>query len=369
MSLKKRLFTAGASGLTGTEHFNTITYTGNNTYNGVPQAITTVGFPPDYFWIKDKANYEHFVGFNSSDNTAHSSGLVPFSRITSYHYVSNAGGGVDDFLSNGFSLLSDFNTNANGVSYAAWNWKCGGEVSVDNTATSGAMTANSVSVDGALQSSYTPSGSPSKYPKKMSVNTVAGQSLITYVGPNGGTIPHGLTQAPELIWWGVRANQATRWVWSNQLSTNFVLKLSDPAAQTNNNGILNSSLPTSTLIPIGTNVAAGDSGYTYMLMAVHSVDGYSKIGKYTGNGSTSNAITGLGFTPRFVMIKAINRTGEWIIVDSERGEGKSMSIENRPENGRVSANSFSLDSDGFTIETSDTDVNSNGYNYLYYAIA
>ena len=54
------------------------------------------------------------------------------------------------------------------------------------------MDANSVSVDGVLQSAYTPSGSPVIYPKKMSVGTKQGFSIIQYNGTGGNaTLPHG----------------------------------------------------------------------------------------------------------------------------------------------------------------------------------
>ena len=52
----------------------------------------------------------------------------------------------------------------------------------NNTQTSGAMTANSVSLDGVLQSAYTPSGSPSTYPKGMSIGTKQGFSIVQFVG-------------------------------------------------------------------------------------------------------------------------------------------------------------------------------------------
>lgn len=367
MGLKKRLFNAGGGGLVPAEHFNTVTYTGN----GTGQDITTVGFPTDYLWIKERTSYNDFTAFNSSDNTANNSSVFPFKQFTGFSYISTGSGGVDDFLSNGFSLKSSFDTNANGTSYVAWNWKCGGEVSVENTATSGAMTANSVSVDGILQSSYTPSGSPGIYPKKMSVNTVAGQSLITYSGTSNSRFPHGLTSTPELVWWFTRASGYNNTpVWSNQLGTNQTLMLGmNPARVVDASYLGSSQVPDANTIPVGTKSSTASSSYTYMCMAVHSVDGYSKVSSYTGDGSTSNAITGLGFQPRFVMIKAITRTGEWIIVDSERGEGNSMQVEDRPENNRVAANSFTLDSDGFTVETSDSDLNTNGHIYLYYAIA
>ena len=67
-------------------------------------------------------------------------------------------------------------------------------------ATSGAMTANSVSLNGSLQSSYTPSGSPTEYPTRMSINTDAGFSIVMYEGTGSNlTLPHGLGAKPEWI--------------------------------------------------------------------------------------------------------------------------------------------------------------------------
>lgn len=358
------------SGLNPADHFAPVTYTGN----GSGQDITT-GFSPDYVWMKERTGYTAFYSVNSSNSATNVNGVVPLTQITGVWHYTNAAAGVDDFLSNGFSLLNSFDTNDNNVGYVSYSWKCGGEVSVSSSSyiTSGSMAANSVSIDGVLQSSYTPSGSPTLYPNKLSVNTVAGQSMITYVNvdyPNDTTIPHGLTQAPEMLWWAKRANDDTKWVWHKDInSANHFLKYNYPDSQIYRTSVMGGVYPTSDLIGVGAHNSSGGSGGSFVLMAVHSVVGYSKVSKYVGTGATGNSITGLGFSPRFVMIKAINRTGEFIVIDSARGQGFSASIEDRIENNRVAANSVTLDSDGFTINTADTDVNSSGYNYLYYAIA
>jgi len=358
------------AGLNPADHFAPVTYTGNST----GQDIIT-GFPADYIWLKERTEYNAFISVNSSDNGLNASGVTPLTRITEPHYFPSSSGGVDDFLSNGFSLLGSYDTNSNGKNCMSYSWKCGGEVSVSSSSsiTSGSMAANSVSIDGVLQSSYTPSGSPSAYPNKLSVNTIAGQSMITYSNvdhPNTTTIPHGLTQAPEMMWWAAKAYQDAKWVWHKELnSASHFLKYNYNDAQINNANVMGGVAPTANLISIGTDAGSGASGTSYVLMAVHSVAGYSKVSKYLGTGGTGNSITGLGFSPRFVMIKAINRTGEFIINDSARGEGFNFSIESRAENNRLYANSITLDSDGFTINTTDRDVNSNGKDYMYYAIA
>ena len=67
----------------------------------------------------------------------------------------------------------------------------GGAPTADNNNTSGAMDANSVSLDGVLQSAYTSSGSPSTYPKRMSIGTNKGLVLYNLLNWTE-TIPHGL---------------------------------------------------------------------------------------------------------------------------------------------------------------------------------
>ena len=52
------------------------------------------------------------------------------------------------------------------------------------------------------------------------------------------------------------------------------------------------------------------------------VDGYQKIGSYTGTGAAGNAVD-VGFEPAFVMYKRSSGTGNWVIIDKERGAGTS----------------------------------------------
>ena len=90
--------------------------------------------------------------------------------------------------------------NKSGNNYVAWCWKAGGAPTAANNNTSGAMDANSVSIDGVLQSAYTPSGSPNKYPSKMSIGTKQGFSVVQWEGTGGNiNIPHGLSESLRFI--------------------------------------------------------------------------------------------------------------------------------------------------------------------------
>ena len=80
------------------------------------------------------------------------------------------------------------------------------------------------------------------------------------------------------------------------------------------------------------------------------------IALYTGDASTSNAITGLGFQPDFVWIKARNDNNLYsnAMFDTSRGRAKSIFSDNsRDEDSSSSTQDLvSFDSDGFTVGTS-----------------
>ena len=66
------------------------------------------------------------------------------------------------------------------------------------------------------------------------------------------------------------------------------------------------------------------SGKDYITYCFYSVDGYSKVGSYTGNGNADGTFVYLGFRPAFVMLKktgnAANGSG-WVRYRSARMVG------------------------------------------------
>ena len=72
---------------------------------------------------------------------------------------------------------------------------------------------------------------------------------------------------------------------------------------------------------------------------------------YTGDGSTSNSITGVGFQPDWIWIKKRNSSASHRLVDSIRGVQKHLASDNT--NADVTQNSvMSFDTDGFTVGNS-----------------
>lgn len=83
---------------------------------------------------------------------------------------------------------------------------------------------------------------------------------------------------------------------------------------------------------------------------------------YTGNGSTKS-VTGVGFQPDFVWIKARDTSNSNGVYDAVRGATKLLQTDRTDAEGTYSTVLTSFDSDGFTVGTSSI-VNSNGDDYV-----
>ena len=91
---------------------------------------------------------------------------------------------------------------------------------------------------------------------------------------------------------------------------------------------------------------------------------FYKTKLYSGNNST-NAITGLDFSPNMVMIKKRNSAGgDYLVADTVRGADKDVRTNNNAaemDNGAIHLNSF--DSNGFTVGGTGGHSNASGSTY------
>ena len=310
-------------------YFKTIAFTGN----GGTQSITGFGFKPDFLWIKSTSGntYSHVLtdssrGVNrqvySNDSSAETT------------YVSN----VTSFDADGFSLGSATDSNASGANYLAYGWQANGGTTSSNT--NGSITST------------------------VQVNTNLGFSIVTYTGTgSSATVGHGLSSAPEFI---IVKNRSGNYSWTTGSSVlNDANAYSDLNANkwSQSGTPWSSTQPTSSVFSLGTYVAVNGSGQNMIAYCFHSVAGYSKMGTYTGTGS-SNSITGLGFQPSWVMIKCTSVGPEdWPIFSTALPNNYVVA------NTGATAQSFTFpfDSDGFTVPASSGMTNANGENYIYMA--
>jgi hypothetical protein len=85
-----------------------------------------------------------------------------------------------------------------------------------------------------------------------------------------------------------------------------------------------SATPTATNLPFDNPssdslAVGGNTNATYVGYLFGSKAGISKVGSYTPSVANSTQFdVSLGFTPRFLMIKSVERTGDWYVFDSER---------------------------------------------------
>jgi len=197
----------------------------------------------------------------------------------------------------------------------------------------------------------------------ISANANSGFSIVKFQANGGSTItPHGLSSAPEMIIYKNLDIVDNWYVYHKDLSSpnTQYLNLNTTAAATTNATNNFSSVTATTFTSYLTNGTENIIAYCF-----HSVAGYSKIGSYTGNGTT-NAITGLGFQPDWVMIKSATTAQHWVVQDSVRGAGNRLYPSADSAEGSTNDSITSFDSNGFTVGAS-LRVNDSGQTFIYMA--
>jgi hypothetical protein len=106
----------------------------------------------------------------------------------------------------------------------------------------------------------------------------------------------------------------------------------------------------------------------------HSVEGYSKIGSYTGNGSTDGTFVYTGFRPAFILFKNATTTAtNWQMNDSTRDSFNVVNKRLAPSTSDAESSSTyqfgDFLSNGFKIRETDDTWNKSGATYIYMAFA
>jgi hypothetical protein len=131
------------------------------------------------------------------------------------------------------------------------------------------------------------------------------------------TATHNLGVSPELIIGKARGATGSWVVWVSSvaaLNVNNTLILNTTAAATNNGMPINTVTATSFYAAI-----AGVAVETEVFYLFATCAGVSKVGSYTGTGTTLQIDCGFTAGARFVLIKRTDSTGDWYVWDSARG--------------------------------------------------
>ena len=374
-------------------------YVGVTTYTGTTGTGTikddNINFTPDFVWLKSRSNSEgHALYDTVRGSTGGNFYRLRSDTDTAQNSPTNE---LSSMIEGGFTVNNNGHCYFNGYTYVAWCWKAGGEPTATNTQSSGAMTANSVSVDGVLQSAYTPSGSPTIYPKKMSVGTKQGFSIVQYVGNDtlGATLPHGLTKAPDFFVTKASNYDNREWqAYHKSLGNQQPIRLNtNQAAQAAHVSYFNNTSPTANVVTFGNGGDAnqgGETPLTYIMYAWHDVPGLQKFGSFTGNGSQN--FVSLDFRPALVWVKRAvvnsspdqtNDYASWTMMDFKRLSYNGLtpnhlfanksSNEGKRGNGALTTGLTDMTlepmSNGFYLNGPGTEVNANTGTYIYCAWA
>jgi len=309
------------------DYFNTTLYTGT----GASNALTGVGFQPDFCWFKNRG-------------TTNWHSLYDAVRGTTEAIASNdndaeetRANGLTTFGSDGFTLGDDANVNANTNTYVSWNWKANG--------------AGSANTDGDINST-------------VSVNTTAGFSIVKYTGnvTADQSIGHGLGVTPKMIIIKNLDTTGSWMVYHHSLGYNSgtiprFLQLDNNNAQ--NNGGTNDfpAPPTSSVFKVGSYSTMNGSGNDIIAYCFLEKTGYSKFGSYTGNGDGDGPFVYTGFRPAWVMIKSTTSAEGWFIYDNKR-------LGYNPDNNYVYADDTAVEGTPDNI-----DILSNGFKVIRYSSA
>ena len=324
-------------------HFDVLTWTGNGSTG---QNITGLEFKPDLLWIKKRNESESWGGYDSvrgvnkrlyiNDSNVEQT-ITTLSAFSHGGFrVEGSGGGA---------------TNDDGDTYVGFCWKAGGATTVANT-------------DGDQTT-------------QVSVNEEAGLSIVTYTGTGSNTnIGHGLGGTPDIVM--TKSRSATgSWAVLDRIGNStaeYGFFLNDNGGYSSYQGgtYWNDTLPTSTVFRVSSNAATNASGVTYVAYCWRSIPGYSKIGKYTGNGNADGRFVYVGFRPAWVMFKRTDSGGNWFIVDSKRDPFNECTRDLYPNNSNAETNNpnfVDFLSNGFKLRTTGTAVNASGGTYIYMAFA
>ena len=320
------------------DNFKALTYTGTGSSN----AITGVGFQPDWTWIKNRsANDGHHI----YDVVR---GVTKRIRSDTTAAEATTAQGLTAFGTDGFTVGTEEDVNTNSENFISWNWKAGNSAGSSNS-------------DGSITST-------------VSANTTSGFSIVKWTGTGSdGTVGHGLGAVPEMAIIKSLGNTTYWMVYHKRLGNAAEIYLNADNAENTGAATWNTTTPTSTTISLdggsgnGVNYSGDYIGYFFT-----SKKGFCKVGDYDGNGSTDGPFVYTGFKPAFILLKNKTTAGEWwIINDNARSPNNVVNKDLFPNNNNAEASHDRMDfvSNGFKLRSTANNSNKSSASFIYVAFA
>ncbi|MCA2979316.1 MAG: hypothetical protein INH37_13590, partial [Myxococcaceae bacterium] len=311
--------------LRGDDGFQATTRTGT----GATASVTSLRFQPDLVWIKRRDS----AGTSVLTDAVRGTNAQQFSnQAVADETQTNA---LTAFNSNGYSLgnnnsgtFTQNNVNFNTATYVDWAWREGATYGFDIVLDSG-TSANK-------------------------------------------TVAHALNAVPHMMFRKCRNVNRSWRVYHRNANANPAtgsLILDSTAAFTVDATGWNNTVPTSSVFTVGTGYnVTGENYVTYLWT---SIPGFSLFSSYTGNGSTDGPFVWCGFRPRFVMIKRVDSTGDWLMNDAARSPSNVVgeNVWANLSNAEAVSNRLDFASGGFKLRNNFAEHNASGGTYIFAAFA
>ena len=143
---------------------------------------------------------------------------------------------------------------------------------------------------------------------------------VCYRGTGSATtFSHNLQAVPELIITKCRGDAFGWGVYSSAVGNTAALFLETTGTPDTNTAYWNNTTPTSTVFSVGSASRTNRTSNTMVAYLFATCAGVSKVGSYTGTGTTKQIDCGFTAGARFVLIKRTDSTGDWYVWDTARG--------------------------------------------------
>ena len=356
------------------EHFRCLNYSGSSS-----DKTLNIGFQPDLVWLRSWSGTASGVHTHVFDSLG---GLTTRFYYTGNDSGPNTGAKIKAVSSTGITLEGgDTLVNKAGSNHYCFAWKAGGAPTASNTNTSGTMADNSVSIDGKLQTDFTPAGSPSIYPKKMSVNTEAKISIVQYTGNNtdGATVPHGLGETPATIW-VKRTDGTADWrIYHHHeyMGKNAYLRFNTLDTGPPTDDVWSNEHPGANTVVLGEVGPVNTLNEEYTMVCMAEVEGFSSFGSYNTNSSTEGPFICTMFEPAMAFGVTLARNDNWWgyansnfetfnpIIDSSGG-GYQVNTDN---GNNLNMGTCDLSANGFRWRAQNGESNYSDEDQIYWAWA
>jgi hypothetical protein len=197
--------------------------------------------------------------------------------------------------------------------------------------------------------------------------------VVCYTGNSTArTISHNLSVVPEMMILKSRSHAANWLVYHAAMGNTkyFRMNTSDAVLTAT---VWNDTTPTSTVFSVGSGATENGNAYNYVWYGFASCPGVSKVGSYTGTGTTLQIDCGFTGGARFVLIKRTDSTGDWYCWDSSRGivsGNDSYLVLNSTAAEVTNTDYVDTYSAGFEISsTAPAAINANGGTFVFLAVA